>query len=436
MAQPVMMRAPEADPSGGYQPRDVVNAPQIKAAIEARSAARGDASEVHQWLRSHFFRWVVGSFDHAIALHGPADYQRAAGAQAELPPWLRKRWLRGSPAQTTDAAAPVPPCYHIDPEHPLLVDRERVLVEFLQSRAGTRHAGKLNRISCFTALALWEEEHRRMQTRRNRGWVPSSGLALRECLRTPNGIIFEFDGQHAALREEMAYESFHMQHCLGQFARMDKLRGGYGEHYAKAVQAGALRLFTLRSASNQPHVTLSLRLQDGSLRIDQIKGKQNRDPIRRYADDVLAFRRALALPGERHADCEGMGIVHEVASEAEGADAVPETDRAGWKFITDVRDTGFLLSAMTANLYLIEHFERPPAALQWLLLRVAPELLDRVRHIEPAVAAAARLTLPPESWPPALRTLTPVGDAPQPFWIEGQPIDPALCAPVHSGAKG
>ncbi|WP_430393673.1 hypothetical protein [Burkholderia cenocepacia] len=86
------------------------------------------------------------------------------------------------------------------------------------------------------ALDMWEREHQRMQARRDKGWVPSSGLALREVLRTPNGIVFEFVGDHAALREELAYESYYMQHCLGQFADRRRLRGGYGEQYAQAAR--------------------------------------------------------------------------------------------------------------------------------------------------------------------------------------------------------
>jgi len=241
-----------------------------------------------------------------------------------------------------------------------------------------------------------------MQARRSKGWVPSSGLALREVLRTPNGTFFEFDGSHAALREEMAYESYHMQHCLGQFASLKKLSGGYGEQYAQAAQDGRLRLFTLRGAGNLPHVTISLDVAADGLRVDQIKGKQNRHPVRKYADDVLQFLRALPPRGERHADCEGMGLVFEPEAAAPPA----EGGTAGqWKFVTEVVDAGFLLSVMSANFHLIEHFERPSAALQWLLLRIAPHELGRLRYVDPAVAAAARLTLPEKSLPPMLRDL-------------------------------
>lgn len=71
--------------------------------------------------------------------------------------------------------------------------------------------------------------------------------------QTPHGRFVELHGSRAVLRAEMAYESFHMQHCLGQFADRERLEGGYGEHYAKPCEEGRLRLFSLRDANNQPH---------------------------------------------------------------------------------------------------------------------------------------------------------------------------------------
>ncbi|KUZ77679.1 hypothetical protein WI37_13800 [Burkholderia ubonensis] len=420
--------------SASYQPRDVVNAPDIKAAIARRSAERGDPADISAWLANHFFRWVIGGFEQAQPLHSLVDYRAVAGADQPAPEWLVRRFMPrptsgdapGADAPGADAAASQAPAlpkplYFIDPEHLLLIDRERVLVEFLRSRAGTRLAQKLQRITCAMALAMWEREHQRMQARRDKGWVPSSGLALREVLRTANGMIFEFVGSHAALREEMAYESYHMQHCLGQFADRRQLRGGYGEQYAEAVRDGRLRLFTLRGAGNQPHVTISLSMRADGLRIDQIKGKQNRHPVRRYTDDVRQFLRMLAPKGERHPDCEGMGLVFE--PEAPGA-AVGE-----WTFVTDVRSPDYLLSVMSANFHLIEHFEQPPAVLQWLLLRNAPHALGRLRQIDPAVAAAARQTLSSDALPVAQHpAATPA--APVAFAIEGIPIDSALCGPL------
>jgi uncharacterized protein YeaC (DUF1315 family) len=387
------------DGLAAYRPRDVVNAPAVKAAILARSAGRGDDADMAAWLQNHFFRWAIGSFDYVVTLRSAADFQ--ALGTGDAPAWLLRQ-LDADPSKVF---------HHLDPDHPLLVDRERTLVEFLRSRQGTRLAQKLQRINCFQAMALWEHEHRHMQAKRRKGWVPSSGQALKEVLRTPNGTVFELRGDHPALREEMAYESYHMQHCLGQFADAAKLEGGYGEQYARDAEMGRLRLFTLRNAANLPHVTISLAVRDDGLHIDQIKGKQNRHPVRRYVDDVLCFLQVEPPLGERHADCEGMGLVFEPGV----ADAAP----GRWKFVTDVANPDFLLNVMSSNFHLIGHFADPPPVLQWLLLRVAPHHLERLHRVDPAVAAAAQ-------------TLT--GAAAGAWQIEGVELAPGLGAAPGSSS--
>lgn len=87
----------------------------------------------------------------------------------------------------------------------------------------------------------------------------------------------------------MAYESWHMQHCVGQFDDRKNLTGGYGEYYANQIEQHKLRLFSLRDNNNIPHVTIALNVVGDSLEIDQIKGKQNRHPVKKYADDVCLF---------------------------------------------------------------------------------------------------------------------------------------------------
>src|SRR5260370_38069032 len=83
----------------------------------------------------------------------------------------------------------------------------------------------------------------------------------------------------------------------------------YGEHYAEACEQGRLRLFSYRTGTAQPRITVSAQVRDdGRLRIDQIKGKQNRPPIARYLADVLALLNHLDTDGEAPADALAMGI--------------------------------------------------------------------------------------------------------------------------------
>ncbi|RBJ62844.1 hypothetical protein C3L29_041840, partial [Pseudomonas sp. MWU12-2534b] len=57
------------------------------------------------------------------------------------------------------------PLVWIDPLEPQLLHQEAVLVEFLTSRRGTALEGKLHRITCPPALALWEKEKEKREAR-------------------------------------------------------------------------------------------------------------------------------------------------------------------------------------------------------------------------------------------------------------------------------
>ena len=45
-----------------YAPRNVLNAPEIKNAIQLRSEKRQDSDEIKAWLLNHFFRHIVANF--------------------------------------------------------------------------------------------------------------------------------------------------------------------------------------------------------------------------------------------------------------------------------------------------------------------------------------------------------------------------------------
>lgn len=387
-----------------YSPRNIINAPAIKAAISARSIIRGDDKEIAKWLSNHFYRWAIGNFERVCPIRSLSDYTACTGNSADIPEWLEAK-LNANEA-----------VYYLDPQQPQLLEHERNLVEFLSRQLNTRLGPKLQRINCFSALAMREAEHERIVNRRQQGWFAATRSAVKQLLRVDNGNIIEFDATHEALRREMAYESWHMQHCVGQFDDRKKLTGGYGDYYARLLEQGKLRLFSLRDNNNIPHVTLSMGVNDGKLHIDQIKGKQNRYPVRKYAADVLTLLRYLSPQPERHADCEGMGIVYEQTPSCQG-----------WKFITEVHDFDFLLSVLHNHFHLLAHFPAPPVALQWLLLHSAPEQLHYLQAIDPTVATAAEMLLPQYEWHPLFAGKN-ISNAP--FEIEGLTLQTARYLPA------
>jgi hypothetical protein len=70
-------------------------------------------------------------------------------------------------------------------------------------------------------------------------------------------------------------ESKEMQHCVGL--------GGYDE----GVRSGQLAILSLRDRKGKAHATMEVRVEDGY--VAQVKGKQNRFPVRLYFDVLLPW---------------------------------------------------------------------------------------------------------------------------------------------------
>ncbi|MEE7548689.1 hypothetical protein HF319_18165, partial [Xanthomonas sp. Kuri4-1] len=276
-----------------YRPRNVVNAPALKQALLARSRERGDPPQLTAWLCNHFRRGLIGGFPHVLPVIGAADWQRLLPAEP-VPAWLGRSEL---------------PCVFIDPQHPQLHVLEQRLLEFLHAARNGPLAAKLHKITYAQALQRWHAAHARMRHQRQRGEFESRPRALCERLVTTNGRFVELVGDGDRVRGEMAYESFHMRHCLGDFADRRTLRGGYGEHYALSVLNRERRMLSLRDARNRPHVTISLVRRDGRWVAEQVKGKQNRPPVARYHDDLVAVFAHLGIGVAGVDDCARCGLL-------------------------------------------------------------------------------------------------------------------------------
>lgn len=291
----------------GYSPRDVANAPHIKARIQARSAARADSADIAAWLSNHFYRHVVGNVQApppaVQPLHSQEDLRAQMGTHS--PAWALQR-LPMLPPDTPGQAA----LWWVDPDSRHVLQLEERLLEFLGSRTGTSLEGKLQRINAPQALARWTLEHLAFEKRKATGQIDHQPDAVQAVLRTPNGIFVEFRPDSPQLRTEMAFESQEMGHCVGQFSDRQRLRGGYGERYANACHKGQMRLFSFRTGQGQPRITLNAFVQpSGLLQIEQIKGKQNRPPIARYLPDVLQLLNHLPLDAQLPDDAIAMGLV-------------------------------------------------------------------------------------------------------------------------------
>lgn len=346
-----MIATPRA---GAYAPRNLLNAEALKRCLEQRSQARGDEAPVRSWLLNHFYRQLVGNFEPVHRVHSLEQAATLLQGQA-VPAWVGRHLEQAAKADGAVTLA------WLDPEHPAVLEQEAMLVEFLAARKGTALDGKLERINCPQALALWHQEHARMAARQAQGWRQSRPEAVRQVVECAEHALVELlpDGPH--LREEMAFESYVMRHCLGQFADRRALHGGYGESYAEAVEAGRMRIFSLRDGQGQPHITISLLVMaDGSLRLDQLKGKQNRPPVARYLDDVLRCLNALGTDRQTPADCLAIGVVR---------------CDAGWCRLEAVTDPATQARLIAQHPQLFDRFAAPSALVEWLVAARQPEQL-------------------------------------------------------------
>lgn len=362
------MAVPAASRSS-YGARNVINAPALRAAIAQRSRERQDAAEVQTWLLNHFYRHLVGNLQApAPSLQPVATLEQAQTLlrPAPLPTWI------GPHLKNADSA----PLWWLDPQAPEVLALETRLVEFLQSRQGTPLQGKLQRINAPQATALWDAEHATMHAKAAAGWREHCPDAVREVCAFATGRFVELRPESPHLREEMAYESQMMRHCLGQFATRRTLSGGYGEQYASACEQGRMRLFSFRSAQGAPHITISAHTEaDCTLRIDQIKGKQNRAPIARYREEVLTLLNLLPTTNPTPADALAMGVARTAK---------------GWQAVSNITDGAEQLALVRQQPALVR--ELPPAAalVHWVVAAQRPELLEGLT-LTPALQQALEL---------------------------------------------
>jgi hypothetical protein len=351
--------------TGAYAGRDMLNAPAVKAEVLRRSQARHDSPDVQAWLLNHFYRHVIANFSPAqpaLVEVTSIDQARTLFLPKPVPSWVAKRLREAS-------------AWWIEPTSTELLALEVKLLEFLQSRTGTALEGKLQRVNCPQALALWAAEHAAFEAREVMGWREHTPAAVRTVWQSAQGEFVELLANTDHLRAEMAFESQIMRHCLGQFADKRALQGGYGEHYASACEDGSMRLFSYRTGNQQAHITINAQvLPDGKLDIDQIKGKHNRPPIARYAPEVLQFLNSLNTTETTSSDALGMGMVR-----------LPKR----WALVSDITDAQDQLFIAHRYPHLFAQLQHPDLLAQWIAAARDPKALKGLA-LHPQVSHAVR----------------------------------------------
>lgn len=75
--------------------------------------------------------------------------------------------------------------------------------------------------------------------------------------------------------QDLKYEGYAMGHCVG------------GQNYANAVNNREIFIISLRDSKNEPHVTIEINRK--TKRTIQIRGKENKNPIKKYSMMITEF---------------------------------------------------------------------------------------------------------------------------------------------------
>lgn len=342
--------------------RDIVNAPEVKKTIVERSQRRKDDPEITQWFEKKFFEYVIKQFNPVFHVNSVSAWKICQLPQP-IPTWFLNK-LEQQPEHQM---------LYVDPLHEQILELEKPILEFFNSRLKSNLKGKFMKMTYEQVLEAWHKDHEAMKKRLEKGQWDSSEQAIDEVLTVNTGKFIEITATGMLLRKEMAFESRYMQHCLGQFSNLIELKDGYGEYYVTQKEQGIFRYFSLRDSSNKPHVTISLEWDGEAWCIEQIKGKQNQAPVKKYADDVLLFLNHIQPNNNHNPDCLSMGIVYQPEI---NEDLTNNVNQALYFYFNELDDPCKIETLLMKNHHLLEQYDHQTNVIQHLLLG-----LNRPEHI-------------------------------------------------------
>lgn len=125
------------------------------------------------------------------------------------------------------------------------------------------------------------------------------------------GLVSE-DPTEEALKKQLKYEGDTMGHCVGG--------------YCDDVIGGQSRIFSLRDAKGEPHVTIEVAPTDAGEVIQQIKGKQNLAPKAEYLPFVRDF---LSNPYHGSSWQDAIGDLNSLGLSPEDIERIPRAYAQG-----------------------------------------------------------------------------------------------------------
>ena len=339
--------------------RNVINIEQIQKRISDYEKGKLLIPEVSSWLNKTFLRWLINHYSIVQEVRSIERYKTLV--KGDVPPWF-----------CPDDGQVV--YIYIDLHHQKFQELLEKCSEFLSSRPKNIYH-KFPRMTVEHVLQKWKEEHEQL-LRKEKKYKETSCDGLEHVFSFEDLHVVKFDHRHHELSLEMARESALMQHCLGEFENDEEGAGGYGEYYFKLIKEKEIKLYSLRDEKNMPHATIALYEKDGTLWLDQIKGKQNVAPIARYAPACIAFLNAFKVHYNYHSDTLRMGVVC--------IDGVS-------KQIEEIHDERTQQFLVAYNAQYIDMLPSPSVATRWLASLRDPNHVDQIDGASEEMKIAALL---------------------------------------------
>ncbi len=139
------------------------------------------------------------------------------------------------------------------------------------------------------AAKKWHENMAEELAKRNRGkeLLQKSLVGVKHIMDLPNNM----SAYQLMTSEALDFESEYMGHCVG--------KGGYDS----GVQDGSIEIYSIRDEHGEPHATLEVCGKE----VHQIKGKQNKAPIRKYVPAIKHFVESQKLDVVH--DLKNLGLI-------------------------------------------------------------------------------------------------------------------------------
>lgn len=209
-------------------------------------------ANVKKWVTSNLRNYIINK--EKLPKLSPAFKRQIAQHPDKFPKWLVEK------ASTQDI-------YSVDVGSLL---RFSHVVDYLNTL--TSNVTNMSVEEAVKQTAKWDADLRKRKedvSREKKTIAEETGVTV--VYRLPNGYSFVSVDSKDALKREGDL----MGHCVG------------GAGYYKQVKSGATKIYSLRDTNNKPHVTIEYNVRNK--KIEQIKGKENEPPVKKYRPAVLKF---------------------------------------------------------------------------------------------------------------------------------------------------